>query len=328
MKLKDCELDIKAVITGPLIKGVPSESWKKSRKNGSIPESLYRFYLIANHFSFEKCPKFLKDNKNILFAHVEAATELIRDSFSEYEEIIGYLKECDSKCYNPIKHREKPKTQDQINAEKNFRRDFQQLVISMYSILDSMAETIASILSWGKVGEVHFSQLVSESNEKLNVSTGIINLNDSSIEKIKTIIREEILEVSGSSKDWYRLFKLYRNKLAHFKLSGIFMFPDKNSDFHRFLPRVWPNYIQQHVKCKIEEDIGEEERDLIFKLPMEEDVFDFLSGAREKLYDLTERIFAVIVEAYKLKKDTECNIDPRIEDQAKKMLTIYDFKHF
>ena len=102
MKLKDC-LEADVAVSAPLSRKGPSESWESAYKKGFIPESLYKFYVTADYFSLDKCPKFLNDNQNILFPHLEAAIEIVKSSFEDYYELIDLMKKYDKDSYTPIK---------------------------------------------------------------------------------------------------------------------------------------------------------------------------------------------------------------------------------
>ena len=106
------------------------------------------------------------------------------------------------------------------------------------------------------------------------------------------------------------------------------VFHDKEGNYYRFLPRVWPNYIQQHLKYTTAQQGSKTDNNLILKLPMEEDVFDYLKGLHDIIYSLTNEIMGVITKAYQYKKASNYKIDPKVNMRAMKMMHFYDFKHF
>ena len=83
MRWKDC-LEPDVGFMKPPKRDSPDEEWISAYRSKLIPESVYKFYIIADYFSFDKCPKFLQDKQKILFPHLEAAIDLIRLSFEEY----------------------------------------------------------------------------------------------------------------------------------------------------------------------------------------------------------------------------------------------------
>ena len=329
MRLKDC-LESDVVVSPPFNRKSPGDSWVSAYKDKLIPEALYKFYVAAGYFSFNKCPEFLRDKQKLLFPHLEAAVDLIKLSFEEYQELIGLMKDYDKVSYTPIK--EFIGEPFDKSAARKFNRYFQLLIINMYSILDCMAEVVAMILSWGDLGRAQFSSLVGEIKKdsqkgKNGVNSTIIQVEDQYIEDIKNIIKREILEEGNNG--WYELFKLYRNKQSHFRRYSGISFHDKQWKFYHFLPRQWPYYFQQDIsyvhegtktKQKLKEDISE--------LIMEQDIFEYCDGLHKKIYKLTDHIFNLLTEVYNIKKDSRCKIKPALQKKVASLKRRYDFKHF
>lgn len=327
MKLKDC-LEADVVLSAPFARKAPDDSWLSAYKNKSIPESLYKFYAAADYFSFDKCPLFLHDEQKILFPHLEAAIELIKSSFEEYHELIDLMKKYDKVSYTPIK-KIKGETFDKTAARK-FNRYFQILIINMYSILDSIAETIAIVLSWGDLGRSQFSSFVKSIGDNLkkknNSSIKIVTLENNYVENIKDIIREEILRTNN--EEWYELFKLYRNKQSHFRRYSGFLAHDKQGQFYHFLPRQWPYYFQQDISYTKDTKTKDDLKGAISELIMEQDIFEYCDGLYKKIYNLTNRVFNVLVETFKIKKDSKCDIESNIQRKTASLIHKYKFKQF
>ncbi len=316
MKLKDC-LEAVAAVSAPLLRKGPSESWELAYKKEFIPESLYKFYITADYFSLDKCPKFLNDNQNILFPHLEAAIEIVKSSFEDYYELIDLMKKYDKDSYTPVKEI-KGEAFDK-NATKMFYRYFQILMINMYSIFDSTAEAIAIILSWGKLGRGQFTTLIKnvvddldKNNNDSNVK--IMSLEDKYIKDIKSVIKEDI--IAERNNEWYELFKLYRDKQAHFRRFSGFLLHDKKCNFYHFLPREWPYYFQQDITYakNVKSNANNNLKELFSELLMEQDIFEYCDGLYKNIYNLTNRIFIILTEAFKIKKDSKCDINPDIQE--------------
>jgi hypothetical protein len=325
MRLKDC-LESDAVVSAPLARKAPDDSWLSAYKDKSIPESLYKFYVTTEYFSFDKCPKFLRDEQKLLFPHLEAAIDLIKLSFEEYYELINLMKKYDSDSYTPFKKIKGEKFDK--SAPKHFNRYFQILIINMYSILDSIAEAITIILSWGDLGRSQFSSLVKSVKDNLKKkapSIKIVTLEDNYIEKIKNIIEEEIVK---DNNEWYELFKLYRNKQSHFRRYSGFLLHDKQGRFYHFLPRQWPYYFQQDISYAEGTKAKRNLKEAISELIMEQDIFEYCDGLHKKIYNLTNRIFNVLIEAYNIKKNSGCDINPDVQKKVALLKRQYKFKHF
>jgi hypothetical protein len=330
MKLKDC-LEVNLGFCKPLLRREPEKSWTLAYEKRMIPEMLYKFYTSADYFSFDKCPKFLNDNGKILFPHLETTVEIIKSSFEEYYELIQLMKKYDSDSYNPLKEIRK-ETFDE-SAPNKFNRCFQLLIINMYSVLDSSAEAIAIILSWGELGKGLFSSLVREVKQDLNKNKGgsgteIKSNEDKYITDIKSIIKGEI--IAENNNEWYELFKLYRDKQAHFRPFSKFSIQCKNGNFYHFLPRQWPYYFQQNMSFEESAEHGANTNlnELFLKLLMEQDVFEYLDGLYRKVFEMINLIFGILLNAFILKKDSGCNLDIKLQKSLESLICTYKFRQF
>ena len=91
MKFKDC-LTADVVVSAPLARPSPENSWVTANSKKIIPAALYKFYVGADFFSFDKCPKFLADDQKIIFSHLGASVDLIKSSFEDYHELLDLMK--------------------------------------------------------------------------------------------------------------------------------------------------------------------------------------------------------------------------------------------
>ena len=199
----------------------------------------------------------------------------------------------------------------------------------MHSILDASAEAIAIILSWGKLGRSNFSELV-EIVKKAEVNSTpmnrILTLEEKYIKDIEDIIKKEILE--SENLEWYKLFKLYRNKLAHFRHYSGFMLPDKEGNYYHFLPKKWPYYFHQDIDFGSGKNTDIDITKSFHELLIEQDIFEYCDGLHCKLFDMTNKIFKVLFEAFKIKKESGCDINNDIVKKVNSLIKIYNFKHF
>jgi hypothetical protein len=324
MRLKDCNLDLDFAEIFPPVHKSAEDTWLTAYYKKIIPETLHKFYVVADYFSIDKCPKFLQDDQKILFPHLEVSVKLIKSSFEEYHELIVLMKKYDAVSFNPIKKRKEGEFDK--DAQKNFNRYFQILIINMYSILDSTAEAIAVILGWGKIGRSEFSKLVKETKDNKTSSVLILSFEDKYINDIMETINKDI--IGEDNEKWFELFKLYRNKLAHFRHYSGIMLPDNDNNYYHFLPRRWPYYFQQNIEYgeikKTDYDLSK----IFHELLIEQDIFEYCQGLHNKIYNLTNNIFNVLLEAFRIKKETDCEINKDIKEQASSLIEIYDFKHF
>ena len=326
MKFKDC-LTADVVVSALLARTCPEDSWIVARNSKVIPEPLFKFYVEADYFSFDKCPKFLADDQRIMFSHLGASVDLIKSSFEDYHELFDLMKKYDADTYNPIK---KLKNEPfDPSAPKHFNRCLQLLLINMYSILDSTAEVISAVLSWGNFGRASFAEIVKKVKDGLKTSAAsgkktIVSADEKYQDDINNLIKMEILD--DSNNEWFELFKLYRDKMAHFRYHSGFLFHDNDEKFYHFLSRQWPYYFQQGItygKSK-EDNLKSYFDDLL----MECDIFEYCEGLHKKIYYLTENIFQPLAEAYNIKKASACGSDSDLQAKVKLLTRKYKFKQF
>ncbi len=327
MKFKDC-LTADIVVSVPLARSSPDESWVTAHAKKIIPDSLYKFYVGADYFSFDKCPTFLADDQRIIFSHLGASVDLIKSSFEDYHELLDLMKKYDADTYNPIKTIKKESFDP--DAPKYFNRCLQLLLIDMYSILDATAEIISAILSWGSFGRASFTEIVKRIKDDLKTRTSasrtktIISTDEKYQEDIANLIEKEIID--DNNNEWFELFKLYRDKMAHFRYHSGFLFHDKDGKFHHFLPRQWPYYFQQGITY------GEskyDDADSYFAgLLMECDIFEYCEGLHKKIFELIDKIFQSLSEAYSIKKASTCELDSDLRTKVELLTRKYKFKHF
>ena len=327
MKLKDCLL-ADVVVSAPMARTSPDVSWIAVHDKKIIPASLYKFYVVADYFSFDKCPTFLTDDQRIIFSHLGASADLIRSSFEDYHELLDLMKKYDADTYNPIKKIKKESFDSE--APKYFNRCLQLLLINMYSILDATAEVISAVLLWGKFGRASFAEIVKKVQDdlrKTSVDPGkktIVSPDEKYQEDIIKIVKKEIL--NDDNNEWFDLFKLYRDKMAHFRYHSGFLSHDKEGKFYHFLPRQWPYYFQQDITYGKTKEADANSR--FAELLMECDIFEYCEGLHKKIYGLTEMIFQSLSEAYNIKKSSACAPSPDLLSKVGVLTRKYKFSRF
>ena len=325
-KFKDC-LTADVVVSAPMARSSPDNSWVAVHDKKIIPASLYKFYVVADYFSFVKCPTFLVDDQKIIFSHLSASVDLIKSSFEDYHDLLDLMKKYDADTYNPIKKIKKESFDP--DAPKFFSRCLQLLFINMYSVLDATAEGMSAVLLWGKFGRASFAEIVKKVQDELiktSIDPGkkaIVSPEEKYQEDIIKTIKKEILD--DGNNEWFDLFKLYRDKMAHFRYYSGFLLHDNEGKFYHFLTRQWPYYCQQGITFGKTKDIDNK---YFEDLLMECDIFEYCEGLHKKIYDLTEMIFQSLSEAYNIKKVSACNPDPDLRAKVEALTRKYKFKHF
>lgn len=120
MRLRDCDLDVTAIVTRPLIKKEPEEEWVEAQTVGTIPPALYQFYSGAKFFSFGSSPRFLADTEKKLFPYIGTLARGILESFCQAEELTKDILDSHKKSYTPFK-KAKGKSWDRKADERALR---------------------------------------------------------------------------------------------------------------------------------------------------------------------------------------------------------------
>jgi hypothetical protein len=216
MRLQDCDLDVTAIVTRPLVKNEPEEEWVEANKLGVIPPALYHYYSGAKFFSFRGSPRFLADTEKILFPYVGTLARGILESLCQAEELTKEILDAHEKTYTPLK-KAKGKSWDRRAGEQALRC-FKHLLVELNGALDQLAEIVA-IYFHGEgtklsPGRASFEDLKRFVLAPLNRTKTIITPRFPLVEKLHTSLALEIVG-KGQEKEWYELMLLYRNKLAH-----------------------------------------------------------------------------------------------------------------
>ena len=202
-------------------------------------------------------------------------------------------------------------------------------MINLYSVLDSTAEALSVIVSWGTLGRASFAEIVkkikgSPVTAKVPATKIVVSPDEKYRDDITKIIKEEIADEQND--EWFDLFKLYRDKMAHFRHQSCFYLHDDKGQFYLFLPRQWPYYFQQDIGVGNAQDKASESG--LKEILMGCDIFEYCDDLYKKIFGLTERIFNSLCEAYKIKKDSGCELDPDFKKKIVSLIRKYKSKHF
>lgn len=124
------------------------------------------------------------------------------------------------------------------------------------------------------------------------------------MEKVYATVLREVTG-TGTEVDWFELFQLYRNKLAHI---GNYMFPTiglpaKGSEAsYAFLPNHWPVLIEQHFST------GKPGKPIDFAKFVEaeyvhQDLVEYAERLITRVRNAISNLFTVLLESYRLFSD-------------------------
>lgn len=328
MRLQDCDLDVTAIVTRPLVKTEPEEEWVEARNVGAIPPALYRYYSGAKSFSFRSSPRFLADSEKILFPYVGTLARGILESLCQAEELVKDILDAHEKTYTPLK-KAKGKSWDRKAGERALR-SFKYLVVELNGALDQFAEIVA-IYFYGEIlnlcpGRTSFEDLRKFAMCPLNQTSSIVSPRFPLVEKLYSFLALEIVG-EGQEKEWYELMLLYRNKLAHLG-NAMFVrmsFPKKGGDMFSFLPNRWPLIFEAGVTTP-----GERSEGTVGEFALEnlvhQDMVEYSRGLVDRVRHVLNGGFDVLCEAHSAFADYEVNRD--ILSSIKKHTRAYEFRAF
>ncbi len=252
MKMIDCDLDVDAAGTHPLVISQPEPEWTEPRDTGAIPPHLYDLYRAANCFSLGSEPPFLRDPKGLLFPYFKNVATDMRESFEYLPELLDVMRKAEAEEYTPIKLK-KGESWDPL-ATRRLRRAFKALVIELGGLLDQFSE-LAAIFFHGSgrlaLGRSQFTRLHDYLKKAPAAKVGTIRSpQEDAFEALVDVLRKHIL-TSGPEAEWLDVFLRFRNKSAHigqhtFHTSGLKGGGDSENLF-TFLPNTWPRMIEQHI---------------------------------------------------------------------------------
>ncbi len=252
MRMTDCDLDVDAVQVYPPVVLQPEPTWTGPRDSGAIPMGLYDLYRAANCFSLGSEPPFLCDPDHLLFAYFKNVAADMKESFEYLPELLGVMREAESKEYTPIKLW-KGEQWDQL-ATLRLHRAFKALIIELGGLLDQFCELAALFFSGlGSLvlGRSQFTRLYNYIKKTPAEQASVLKSpKEHAFELMVEVLRRHIF-VDGPQADWLDVFLRFRNKAAHigqhtFHTTGL-RGGGTSEQLFTFLPNTWPRMLEQHV---------------------------------------------------------------------------------
>jgi len=311
MKLDDCVLRIETVVSRPPSPDAPEQEWTEARDHFLIPKYLYRFYCLADYFGFDRAPRFLDDPDRMLFSFLRALVFGIRECFEEAHSLVNGIRADQGKGYSPAK-RMRGEEYDQ-DADMRQRRSFRYLIVNLSSILDQFAEVI-SVFFHGTiqgltVGRASFSELRAFAREPFVPAGIIVSPREARFQELHTVLVEE-LEVTGTAEQWFELFHLYRNKLAHLgsPMFPIFALLDAKEEFHSFAPNCWPLFPQSELRPAGQASSDSRAIENYIKENfVHQDIVSYSEDLLARVYRLIDRGFQLMCATYSDFKEFDLN---------------------
>jgi len=330
MKLDDFDLKITHVVARSPSPDAPEREWTEARDRSLIPKHLYRFYCLADYFGFDRAPRFLDDTDRLLFSFLRALVFGIRESFEESHSLVNGISADQGKGYSSRK-RMRGEEYDR-EADLRQRRSFRYLIVNLFSILDQFAEVV-SVFFHGDiegltVGRASFADLRAFARGPFKPAGIIVSPKEAHFQELHTVLVEE-LEVTGNAEQWFELFHLYRNKLAHLgsPMFEIFAFPDEQGEVYWFAPNRWPLFPRSELR-----PAGETPSDpmaienYVKDNYVHQDIVSYSEGLLDRVDRLIDRGFQLMCATYSNFRDF--NLNESALRSLKEKTQRYSFRSF
>lgn len=313
MKIDDCILEAEYVASRSPTRHTPEQEWVDANKKSTVPEFVYRFYCLADYFSFDKAPRFLNDPRRILFSFLAALIRGTLESFDEAHSLVETIQNDQGKGYSPLKKLRGEKWDPEADTRQ--RRSFRYLIVSLASILDQFAEVV-SIFFHGDVkgltvGRASFMELRKFARDPFVLTGTIVTPKQACFQEIHTILVDE-LETTGDDQHWIELFYLYRNKLAHLgsPMFPIISFCDSEGTYYAFSPNRWPLFHQSEIKQVEMASDKSNPKTIEFYAKsnyVHQDIVSYSIGLLARVDSLINRSFEVLCATYNDFKEFQFN---------------------
>ncbi len=331
MRLEDCILDIDFAMTAPLQRTEPEEEWVRARDSGAIPASIYDIYRRANYLSFGTGPSFLKDDDNILFSYFGVLLRSLMETLVDADEQLRLFVEAQALTYDwGKKARGEPWDP---TADARARRHFRDLLVSLQSGLDALADLTALFLTRQipglRLGRAQFARIEAWLGRPLPPAGPVLTPQEHRLQQLYDTLGP-LVRPGHQERDWLPLMRLLRNKATHlgaaiFRYIGLH---DKAGRFHTFIPRQWPYLWERHIKRH--DPSRPKDPDFLPTLFREtlvhQDVITYAQGLRAKVLEVVHAGVSVLVETYEQFKGFSLNQAALVE--LERSSERYDFECF
>jgi hypothetical protein len=331
MRLEDCELDIKEVVSAPLIRRAPEGDWIKARDSGAVPKSVFELYQRASYLSFGAAPPFLRDDENVLFSYFGMLLTAVMNTLVEADDERRLFVEARALVYDPGKHVRGD--QWDSGADARARRHFRYLIISFQAALDALADLIAVFLTGlvpPRLGRAMFSQIENWLKKPLPVpGTTILTPQEHHLRELYDALRP-LVHPDGPSRDWMPLMRLYRNKGAHlggtiFRYVGLH---DRSNRFYTFIPRQWPYILEQYIKTSVGTPTKDTQalHTFLRETLINQDILAWVEGLHSKVQAVIDAGFVCLNKMYRTFQNFSLNSAALTELNGTSER--YDFEYF
>jgi hypothetical protein len=331
MRLENCELEIDRVVAAPMVRTEPEPEWVTARDAGLLPQAGFALYTRSGFLSFGTAPRFLDDEKHLLFSYFAMVLRSIRDALVDADMELRAFADSQARVYDPGKSIRGEEWDPA--APDRARRHFRFLLLSLQAGLDASADLVALFLTGLipglRLGRAQFSRIESWLERPLPPGDLIVTPQRDSLERLYARL-SAVVNPGQPERDWLPLMRMLRNKAAHLG-DAVFRYMalhDPDGRFYTFIPRQWPFIPEQHMQPADAAPAAPHEPfpDLFRRTLMHEDIASYASGLRRKVTAVISAVLEILDSAYVRFSEFPLNTAALAELQGSS--ESYAFEHF
>jgi len=305
MKLDDCHLAFRSVVTAPFEHDEPDDEWRTANSAGHVPSQLWDFYRATRYLSASALAGFSTPTERIVTVYFARLIRSVKACLADAAELRDEMRDISPHQYDPTK----PYSNEfDRSAARKHRSAFRSLLVNLLGALDVIADTIAVVFP-RKIPKLYaggaaFTAVDAWLRKPHVLPPGLITPHDHFIAELHAALSPEVAVLSGPERDWLPLMRMYRNKVAHlghdsYMQIGLQGKRDGNIAF--FIPRSWPFVAEQYATTGPAASSPAEPVDFSDVLPdwlMHQDLEEYSEGAYRKVRAIIGRTFGVLHAAY------------------------------
>ncbi len=331
MKLENCNLQIAAVVTAPIIRTEPEPEWIAAHEAALLPAAAFALYSRSSFLSFGAAPPFLADEKHLMFSYFAMVLRSVRDAFFDADNELRTFSESQARIYDPGK-RARGEEWDP-SAPQRARSHFRLFLLSLQTSLDATADLVSLFLTGLipglRLGRAQFSQIENWLERPLPQGGLIITPQREALERLYADLLP-LIKPGNPERDWLPLMRMLRNKAAHLG-DAVFRYislHDQDGRFYTFIPRQWPFMPEEHMYTAGAEPNASPEpiTEFLQRTFINEDIVSYASGLRRKVTEVVAAVLGVLDSAYVQFRDFPLNTVALAE--LKESAVSYAFEHF
>jgi hypothetical protein len=304
VKLQDCHLRLRTVVTPPFERNEPENDWRDAKNRGNIPEQLWNFYRATRYPSASALAGYDTPDSRVVTVYFTRLIRSVKECLIDAAELREDMRQFYPRQYNPL--RSFPNEFDQ-DAARRHRSAFRSLLVNLVGALDVLADTFVVLFPRAipkvRAGGAAFTDVEKWLQKPHDVPSGIVSPAEHFIAVLHEKLKPIVVVRSGPETDWLPLMRMHRNKSAHLGHQSYTQFgvENKAGGISFFIPRSWPFVAEQFAetgKPAVPNDTEIDFSDVLNQWLMHQDIEEYSEGAYRKIWKTIDVSFAVLNDGY------------------------------